>query len=462
MAAQSRKPGRFMSAIARIEPGEGPAVLVAFLMYFCILGGYFAVRPVRETVGTVLGRERVADLFVWTWVVTLALVPAYGALCTYFRRRVFLPIVYGAVAVALAACGVVFLGDEKNVATGTFFYVLISVFNLLLVSMLWSFLLELFRGEQVKRLFGIIAAGGTLGALAGPVMTDLLVTRIGNSGILFVGAGMFVVAVMLQQVLWRIGVRADFHGRDEGSGLSGGREGGRPPVAVDAGNVRDRAMGGNPLAGIWLVLKSPYLLGIALFVILLATVNTILYFEQLDLVAATFKDTAERTRVFSRIDYVVQSLTILSQVFLTGRAASRWGIGILLVMVPVAMIGGFLTLALYHAFPVLVVVMIARRAGEYAFVRPGREMLFSNVGLEEKYKAKNFVDVPVYRGGDALAAQVLDGLKAGGLSAVSVSILGAVIAAVWAVNGWWLGRRREHVVRAEPVPTVTGSGRAEA
>jgi len=414
-------PARLAARLVRIEPGEGGAVVAAFLLYFCLLGGYFAVRPVRETVGTLLGAERVSNLFAVTWVTSLVLIPAYGALCARLRRRVLLPWIYGFVALALTGCGFVFLRSEGDLLTGSFFYVLISVLNLFVVSVLWSFLLELFDSAQVKRLFGVIAAGGTAGALAGPVMTDLLVARIGNAGILFFGAGLFALAIVCQRVLLHIWARA------------GWRTNGAP--------VDDRPMGGNPFAGVTLVLKSPYLLGIAVFVFLLAAVNTFLYFEQLRLVSETFSSSAERTRVFSRIDYIVQSLTILSQLFLTGRIASRWGVGALLTTVPLAMIAGLLLLAAFDTFAVLAVVFVVRRWGEYAFVRPGREMLFSKVDTETKYKAKNFVDVQVYRGSDALVAKLTTAISAGGYSS---ALVGAGFAVVWALNGWWLGRRREH------------------
>lgn len=199
----------------------------------------------------------------------------------------------------------------------------------------------------------------------------------------------------------------------------------------------------NPFAGFSLVLKSPYLLGIALFVVLLASVNTFLYFEQLRLVTETFPDIQERTRVFSRLDYIVQSLAVVSQLFITGRVASRLGVMVLLTVIPVAMVAGFTALALFNSFAVLAVVFVARRAGEYAFIRPAREMLFSRVDTESKYKAKNLIDVPVYRGGDALSAQVKGALEGGGLSAAGVALLGAALAGAWAVNGWWLGRRAE-------------------
>jgi AAA family ATP:ADP antiporter len=419
---------KWLGKSAKIEADETAAVITAFFLFFCVLGGYFAVRPVRETVGTVLGAGRVSDLYVVTWISSLALVPAYGALCARFPRRKFLPWIYGFVALALATCAIVFRQNEGNLAAGQFFYVLISVVNLFVVSVFWSFLLELFNVSQTKRLFGFIAAGGTAGALAGPLLTDLLVSRVGLPGILFGGSAMFILAILLQRSLLRIAAKTNWKQGEEIS--------------------LDRPLGGNPFAGFTLVLKSPYLLGIALFVVLLASVNTFLYFEQLRVVSETFADTETRTRVFSRIDYTVQSLTILSQLFLTGRLAQRWGVGVLLTAIPVAMVGGFLMLAVFQTFTILAIVMITRRFGEYAFVRPGREMLWSRVDTETKYKAKNFADVPVYRGGDALAAQVSTALDNAGLSPSRVAVIGAGVAAAWAINGWLLGRRKE------PVPAV--------
>jgi AAA family ATP:ADP antiporter len=424
---------RVFKRASQVEPEEFPAVVTAFLLFFCVLGGYFAVRPVRETVGTLLGAERVSDLYVVTWIASIAIVPAYGALCARYRRSVFLPWIYGFVAIALAAVGTVFLTHRENtVAVGQFFYVMISVLNLFVVSVFWSFLLEVFTPAQTKRLFPAIAAGGTAGALAGPFLTDMLVGFVGNAGILFFGASLFVVAIICQRVLLRIWNAGETAG------------------AVSM----DRPMGGNPFAGFTLILKSPYLLGIALFVILLASANTLLYFEQLNLVAATFSDTVTRTRVFSRLDYTVQTLTIVAQFFITGRVAKKWGVIPLVTIVPVIMIAGFLSLAAFYSFGILAVVMVARRVGEYAFVRPGREMLFGGLSNEVKYKAKNTIDVPVYRGGDALSAQVDTALQGGGLSPQSVAVMGAVLSAVWAFNGFVLGKRRESMDERAARPAV--------
>jgi AAA family ATP:ADP antiporter len=423
---------RVLQRAAKVEPTETAAVVTAFFLFFCVLGGYFAVRPVRETVGTILGPERTADLFVGTWIASVAIVPIYGALCARFRRSVFLPWVYGFVALALASVGVIFQASDTSIVAAQFFFVFISVLNLFVVSVFWSFLLELFDPDQTRRLFGVIAAGGTAGALGGPMLTDFTVRFVGNAGILFLGSGLFVCAIVLQRMLIRLG-RTRQWGGHAGSPLG------------------DRPMGGNPFAGFTLILKSPYLIGIAVFVVLLASVNTFLYFEQLRIVSVTFPDREIRTQVFSRLDYTVQSLTILSQVLLTGRLASRWGVGALLTIVPLVMVCGFLTLAGLHTFPVFAAVMIARRVGEYALIRPGREMLFSRVDTETKYKAKNAIDVPVYRGGDALVAQVDSALSGAGMSAASLALLGAGTAAAWGVNGYLLGRANARAVaRAGP------------
>jgi ATP:ADP antiporter, AAA family len=411
---------RILGRSANIDPKEMPAVIAAFVLFFFIFAGYFAVRPVRETAGTILGRDRVAHLFLVTWVASIAIVPIYGWLVARVRRSVLLPFIYGFIAVALAVVGLVLKSDPENVHSMQFFYVMISVLNLFMVSVFWSFLLELFNKEQAKRLFGVIAAGGTTGALAGPALTTLLVKQIGNTGVLFMGAAMFVITILCQRTLINIW-------RGSGAGPTG-----------DGG--RDRPLGGNPFAGFTALLKSPYLLGISCFIILLATATTFLYFEQLRIVSETFHDKDTRTRVFSIIDTVVQSLTVVLQLFLTGRIAQRLGVIALVTFVPLLMVAGFVGLAFTGTFAILVTVMVLRRVGEYAFIRPGREMLFSTVDNETRYKVKNLIDVTIYRGGDALSSQVQDALGNAGWTPAFIATLGAVLAGVWALVGVFLGR----------------------
>lgn len=427
---------RSLSRVARIEPRELPAVLASFLLFFFVLGSYFAVRPVRETVATILGRERVADLWLYTALFSMLIVPVFGWLVARVRRSVLLPGVYGSVAIILAAIGSVLQADSASVGVGAFFYVWISVLNLMLVSVFWSFLLEMFSSDQATRLFGFIAAGGTLGALVGPLTTRLVVNALGNAGVLYLGTAGFVGAIVCQMVLIRIWTRD--------------RDGIRAAAASTSAAAQkpDAALGGNPFAGIPIVLRSPYLLGIAVFVMLLSAVNTFLYFEQLQIVSDTFPDTTRRTEVFATIDFVVQSLTIVSQLFLTGAIAARFGVGTLLTFVPVLMIGAFLTLAGSHVFAVIAVSLVMRRYGEYAFIRPGREMLWSTMDTETKYKAKSFIDVPVYRAADYVGAQFKTALDAVVTSSSASALVGAGIALVWAVCGWQLGRKHDATLRA--------------
>ncbi|HEY8518492.1 MAG TPA: MFS transporter [Gammaproteobacteria bacterium] len=413
--------GRLLSRLAPIEPREVPAVVASFSLFFLMWAGYFAVRPVRETVGTLIGRDAVADLWLYTALFAILIIPTFGAIVARIRRSVFLPGIYALVAVVLAGTGLAFTGGDIAPAVGKFFYVFISVLNVFLISLFWSFMLDLFEKEQTKRLFGVIAAGGTTGALFGPFISDVTATTIGESGILFLGAAFFVGAIVCQRLLLRIW--------KERPSAPRGQE--------------DRPIGGNVFAGVTIILRSPYLLGIALFVVGITTVSTLLYFEQLRLVELTFADTSERTRIFARLDWIVQSLTVLSQIFLTGRIASRLGVTTLLTLVPCLMVVGFLVLAATGTFAALAVVFVLRRAGEYAFVRPGREMLWSPLDPETKYKAKNTVDVPVYRASDYVVAQASTGIQAAGMSAAGVMVIGAVAAALWGLVGWWLGRRFE-------------------
>lgn len=412
---------RFLSRLAPIKPEEAAAVVASFFLFFFMWSGYFSVRPVRETIGTIIGRDKLADIWIITSIVSILIIPLYGVVVARFRRSTFLPWAYGVVALVLALTGFSLRGEVINLAAGTFFYVFISVVNLFLLSIFWSFLLELFDRQQTKRLFGVIAAGGSAGALCGPLVSDLAVKSIGNSGVLFFGAALFVAAIFCQRTLLKL-----WSGRTDATTAA-----------------EDRPLGGNPFAGVTQIARSPYIIGIALFVVGISAVNTLLYFEQLRLVEITFPELEDRTRIFARFDWIVQTLTVLSQVFLTGRIAHKFGVKALITFVPVVMIFAFASLALSGAFMVLTVVVILRRALEYAFVRPGREMLWSPLDTETKYKAKNTVDVPIYRGADALSAQLNNWVASAGLGAGAVAWLGAIVAALWGMLGWWLGRRFE-------------------
>ncbi|MBV4536283.1 NTP/NDP exchange transporter [Pseudomonas urmiensis] len=405
-----------------LKPDEGPAVIAGLALFYLLFTGYFMLRPVRETMGVAGGVDNLQWLFTGTFVVTLICLPLFGWLASRVKRRRILPWTYAFFASNLLLFAVLFARDPDDIWQARAFYIWLSVFNLLAISLAWSVLADLFSSEQGKRLFGLLAAGASLGGLTGPVLGTLLVAPLGHAGLLVLACLLLLgsIGATLYLQRWR-----DRH-----------------PLPAMSEHPASKPLGGNPFAGATAVLRSPYLLGIALFVVLLASVSTFLYFEQARIVSETFSDRTRQTQVFGLIDSVVQALAILTQVFITGRLARRLGVGVLLVAVPLVMAAGFIWLAMAPVFAVFVVVMVVRRAGEYALVRPGREMLFTVLPAEDKYKAKNFIDTVVYRGGDALSGWVKRALDVMGDHPQLAMLIGAAIALGWAVTGGWLGRRQ--------------------
>jgi AAA family ATP:ADP antiporter len=411
---------RWMTRILGVQTGEVGAVVGGFLMLFLLFTGYAVLRPVRETIGVTSGVENLPWLFTGTFITTVAVMPVFGWVASRVPRRRIVSSVLVLVALTLVGFGLSFAVLPDDIAIGRGFYIWLSVFNLIVISAAWSALVDVFSLAQAKRLFGLIAAGASLGGLVGPLLAVILVERVAHAGLLLLAAGLMVLAAFAAHwvQVWR-----DRH-----------------PLIADEDARGARPLGGNAFAGALEVLRSPYLLGIAGFVVLLSTASTFLYFEQARLVGETYPDRAERTQVFGIIDTVVQALSIGAQLLLTGRVAQRLGIGVLLVAIPVVVAIGFLSLAFAPVFAVLAVVMVTRRAGEYAFVRPGREMLYGVLSPEAKYKAKNFNDTVVYRGGDAVSGWVKTGIDAFAQHPTAAMLIGAVLSVVWAVTGGLLAR----------------------
>jgi len=430
MASQANAVTRRLAALFNVEEREASAVAAGLLMFFLLFAGYFMLRPVRETMGVAGGVDNLQWLFTGTFVATIAALPLFGWLASKVARRRILPWTYGFFAANLLAFAAAFVLAPDNLWSARTFYIWLSVFNLLSISVAWSVVVDVFASNQAKRLFALMAGGASLGGLVGPLLGTLLVKPIGHSGLLLLSAVMLGGSALAARHLQRW------------------RDANPLPQREDS-QTRRRPLGGNPFAGATDVFKSPYLMAIALFVLLLTSVTTFLYFEQARLVAETFSDKTRQTQVFGTIDVVVQSLAILTQIFLTGRVAQRLGVGVLLVAVPVVVAVGFVWLALAPTFAVFVVVMVVRRAGEYAFVRPGREMLYTVVTPGEKYKAKNFIDTVVYRGGDAVSGWVKRGLDLVAEHPALAMLIGAGIALAWAATGGMLGRwhhRREAAI----------------
>ncbi|BDU17405.1 NTP/NDP exchange transporter [Lysobacter auxotrophicus] len=425
-----------------VAEGEERPVLTGALLFFVMFAGYFMLRPVRETMGVAGGVDNLQWLFTGTFLATLAAMPLFGWIASKVPRRRILPWTFGFFAVNLALFALGFQRDPENVWIARTFYIWISVFNLIAISVIWSVCVDLFPSAQAKRLFALMAAGASLGGLVGPLLGIALVGPIGHAGLLWLAAALLLVGIGIARHLQ--------HWRDA------------QPVRDElTAQARARPLGGHPFAGITTVLRSPYLLGISLFVLLLASVSTFLYFEQARLVEMKFPNRDDQTRVFGTIDAIVQSLTILSQLFITGRLVQRLGMAALLVAVPVVTMLGFVWLAFAPTFAVLAVVMVVRRAGEYAFVRPGREMLFTVVPTEAKYKAKNFIDSVVYRGADAVSgwAKALVDMLA--QQPAIAALLGAAIALAWALTGAGLARAQARVIEKDALPEgldVAGEG----
>lgn len=433
------RPGKLLGVRAE----ERSAVVAAFLFFFCLFASYFMLRPVRETMGIAGGVQNLQWLFTATFVVMLAAIPLYGACCKWLPRRHFVPWVYAFFIVNLLVFAFATRVMPDNVWLARVFYVWLSVFNLFVVSVAWSLMADVFRAEQARRLFALVAAGASAGGLTGPVLGGWLVGRIGLTGLMLLSAALLAATLPGVGYLfrWR---------RKHGAGA--------PDAASPASTASSdptQPVGGGLWAGLALVMRSRYLLGISLFVILLATSSTFLYFEQARLVSAAFPTRAQQTQVFSALDATVQGLTILVQIFFSGRVARRYGVTALLTAVPLAVTGGFLLLAMWPTFGVLAAAMIVRRVGEYAMLRPGREMLFTVVDPETKYKAKNVVDTAIYRAGDAVSAWVRTAIDALSGHPATVALAGAALAVAWAWLGRWLGQHHEGQLTAtDSTPTV--------
>lgn len=421
-----------LSLALNARDGELRPALCGFLLFLCLFTGYFMLRPIRESMGIAAGVENLQWLFTATFLVMLAAVPLFAWLSSRVPRLRLIDWVYGFFGFNLLMFVELFQFQPDSVLVARVFYVWISVYNLFVVSVAWSLMADVFDSEQAKRLFAFIAAGASVGGLLGPTLSALLIGPLGASGLMLLAALLLGATLVLKRALMRW--------RETGGA---GRPGAAPTQSPR------QPLHGNPFSGLTAVLKSPYLLGIAGFVVLLATVSTFLYFEQARLVAEHYPDRQAQVRIFGTIDIIVQAGALLSQLFITGRIAPKLGVRALLAVVPLLMCIGFLGLALAPGFALLAAVMIVRRIGEYAFVRPGREMLFAPLDVESKYTAKNFIDTVVYRAGDAMSGWAKSMLDLLGQGAGPAAIIGACCALLWGYLGWQLGRRADSATLRE-------------
>jgi AAA family ATP:ADP antiporter len=422
-ATSAANRSRVLAAIGRlavVEPQELQALLAAFAMLFCLFGCYTMLRPVRETMGIDSGVANLPSLFWGTFGVMLAVQPVYGWLTSRLRRTVFLPWVYLFFTVNILLFYLWFRVSSDHVWIARTYFVWVSVFNLFVVAVFWSLMADVFTREQAGRMFGFIAAGASTGGLVGPFIAGRLARPLGTINLLPISAVLLASSLIFMSLLIRWHRRFGTTAR---------------------GAEADRPLGGTMLAAFRQVARSRYLLGIAVFVLLITWVSTFLYLEQQALVAKILATRDDRTRFFSNVDFWVQALSLFGQLVLFGRL-SRWvGFRVMFASVPLLMTAGYALYALVPTFTVVVAVFIVRRVGEYAIVRPCRDTLYTVVSREEKYKAKSLIDTFIYRGGDATSGSLYKALTATlGLGSAGVGWVGAAVSSLWLLLAIGLGR----------------------
>jgi AAA family ATP:ADP antiporter len=410
--ALSARIGRLLN----LRKGEGPLVAASFFYFFCLLCSYYIIRPVRDEMGIAGGLDQLQWVFTGTFLVMLAAVPFFGFLSARLPRARLLPAIYLFFIMNLLFFQLLLSGESAPLWGARAFFIWVSVFNLFIVSVFWSFMADIFSNAQGKRLFALIAAGGTAGAIAGPAITTLLALQLGTANLLLVSAGFLCAA--LGAILY-LNRRVSSSDKSDQQGL-----------------------GGSVFEGFTQTFGSRYLLGIGLFIWLYATLSTFLYFEQAHIVKAAFDDPDARTRLFALIDLAVNLLTLLFQLLITGRIMQKFGVAVALAAMPALLALGFMVLAIAPVLPVLVATQVVRRAGNYAVTRPAREVLYTVVPRSSKYKAKNFIDTVIYRGADAVAGWLFAGMKSLGMGLTGIAWTAVPLAVAWCFLGLHLGRQQ--------------------
>jgi AAA family ATP:ADP antiporter len=431
MTATDASPlARLLKTIAKVEPHEVKAVSISFVYFMLLMASYFIVRPVRDAMGTVYGVENLEELFTGTFVVSFLVAPIYAYFASRLKLSTFLPWVYGFIAVTMAIFFTLFEFIEKDRWVAAAFFVWTSTFNLLTISVFWSLMADMFSKPQAKRLFGFVAAGGTVGTLIAPAFTALSVQALGTNMMLLISAVGFTATALLVKVLEREKQTLQTHEDAQKTSL-------------------DRKLGGNPFEGFSVLFKSKYLLMIAAFILLMTTISTVIYFQLADAITKTFESREARTQAYAVIDLATNSITVLIQLFGTSRIISRFGVTAGLLLNPMIMIVAFLAVAFSPVLMVLGSVQVLRRFAEYAIARPSREMLFTVVDQESKYKAKNVIDTVVYRFGDLTSAWLSAAVLPFGIAGLAVA--GIIIAIAWLPIAYMLGKRYENISAGETV-----------
>jgi AAA family ATP:ADP antiporter len=430
---------RIFTKIVDVKPNEVQALWLGFIFFFVVLAGYYVIRPVRDNIGATQYEN------LW-WMFTVVLVTMifanalFSAIVSRMSRRRFIPIAYRFFILNLIIFFVLmkYVPSVKRPWVDGCFFIWVSVFNLFAVAVFWGFMTDLFTTEQGKRLFGFIAVGGSLGGILGPIITASLVHYVSTGVFLLICAGMLEIAAQSVRFF-----PAGFHRVGEGVSLATSSTPAEKPTA-------EKPIGGKFWDGVTHICKSPYLFGLFLFILLYTLTSTWTYLQQSQLTKTGFIDKAARTAFFAKLDLTVNTLTLLLQVFVTGRLMKFLGVTVTLLFMPVLSLFGFAAMGFAPVLSVLAAFQIARRASTFAFMRPAREVLFTVLRREDKYKAKSFIDTFGYRCGDQFGAWSYSALdQVFHISFSVISYIGVVVVAVWCALGVWLGRKQRTLSDAQ-------------
>ena len=431
---------KFLKTASRIEEREIKAVIFSFLFVVVLMSAYYILRPVRDAMASDWTDAEVSWLWTINFFISTAIVALYGLMVSKFRFRLLVPVMYGIFAGSFVIF--YFLGsisDDRTIIDKAF-YVWVSVFSLFHISVFWSFMSELFSKEQSGRLFGIIAVGASVGGLIGPSITAFFSVSLGTDNLMLIASMMLLIPIPIIFYLQTLKV-TDLNNEE-----------------LDL-TTPNQSIGGSPFAGFKMFFSNPYLLSIGLFIFLYTGISSFVYFELKNLLSDLSR--SERSVIWAQMDLAVNILAISAGLFATGRIVTRFGMPLTIALVPVMICIGLLVLAISPFLGVVVMLQIIRRAGNYAVTRPAREMLFTLVDQETRFKAKPVIDIVAYRGGDMLMAWLFTGLTQGlGLGLAAVAAFGAGMAALWSLVGIYLGRWFERD-NTEPKDYVTSKNSTE-
>ena len=411
---------RWLQTSLNIEDHEVKAALSSFLFVVILMSAYYILRPVRDAMASDWTDAEVSWLWTLNFFISTAVVAVYGIAVSRFRFQLLVPAMYGIFALTFVVFYVLVSTSGDRTLIDKSFYVWVSVFSLFHISVFWSFMSDLFNKEQAGRLFSIIAVGASVGGLIGPTIPSFFSESLGTDNLMLIASVMLLIPIPIIFYLQSL-KSSDL--RNEDFYL-------RKPNAT---------IGGNPFSGFKMFFANPYLLAIGLFIFLYTGVSSFVYFELKNLLSELSR--VERTAVWAKMDLAVNILSITTGLFATGRIVGKFGMPVTIALVPVLICVGLLILAISPFLAAVMTLQIVRRAGNYAVTRPAREMLFTRVDRETRFKAKPVIDIVAYRGGDMLMAWLFTGLTQGlGLGLAAVAMVGAGIAALWSMVGIYLGR----------------------